>query len=166
MFQWTLNINIVSKLTTNNPGLIRVDYYQHGKWTHLQNVSTRSDFSSATFNNSVLLIGGRDENSTELVPSDGSPPSPTSYLYWRWQSAARSTAERVLLFTESTRVYGDYFVITEPCTVDTNTIWWNIHNYSKLTFICKYSCTAIGLELDVVLEEKLHGQLDMLSPER
>ena len=58
------------------------------------------------------------------------------------------------LFTESTRVYGNYFVIIEPCTVDTNTIWWNSHNYSKSTFIYKYNCTIKGLEIDVVFEEK------------
>ena len=39
-----------------------------------------------------------------------------------WQPAAKSTAERVQLFTESTRVYGNYFAIIEQCTVETKTI--------------------------------------------
>ena len=43
------------------------------------------------------------------------------------------------------------------CSVDTNTIWWYRHNYSKSTFIRKYICTIKGLELHVVLGEKLHG---------
>ena len=30
---------------------------------------------------------------------------------------------------------------------------------------CKYNCTFKGLELNVVLEEKLHG-LDILSPDK
>ena len=39
-----------------------------------------------------------------------------------WQPAARSAAEQVRLIAESTRVYGDYFVTVEQCTVDTKTI--------------------------------------------
>ena len=27
----------------------------------------------------------------------------------------------------------------------------------KSTFICKYNCTINGLELDIILEDKLHG---------
>ena len=33
------------------------------------------------------------------------------------------------------------------------------------TFICKHNCTINRLELNVVLEEKLHG-LDALSPDK
>ena len=76
------------------------------------------------------------------------PPSRVSlsqpvkqYYYLWWQPEARSTAERVRLFAESTRVYGDNFVIIEQCTVDTKTMWWNIHNHPKWAFICKYNCT-------------------------
>ena len=47
--------------------------------------------------------------------------------------------------------------------MDTKTMWWNSHNHSKWAFICKYNCTIKGLELNVVLKEKLHG-LDALSP--
>ena len=39
--------------------------------------------------------------------------------------------------------------------MDTKTMWWNSHNHSKWAFICKYNCTIKGLELNVVLEEKL-----------
>ena len=49
--------------------------------------------------------------------------------------------------------------------MDTKTLWWNSHNHSKWAFICKYNCTIKGLELNVVLEEKLHG-LDILSPDK
>jgi hypothetical protein len=48
--------------------------------------------------------------------------------------------------------------------VDTKTMWWNSHNHSKWAFICKYNCTIKGLELNDVLEEKLHG-LDILPPD-
>ena len=48
--------------------------------------------------------------------------------------------------------------------MDTKTMWWNSHNHSKWAFICKYNCTIKGLELNYVLEEKLHG-LDILSPD-
>ena len=58
---------------------------------------------------------------------------------------------------ENTRVFGDYFVIIEHCTVDTKAIWWHSHDYSKSTFICKYNCTIKGLKTKVVLEEKLYG---------
>ena len=44
-------------------------------------------------------------------------------------------------------------------------MWWNSHDHSKWAFICKYNCTIKGLELNVVLEEKLHG-LDILSPDK
>ena len=56
------------------------------------------------------------------------------------------------LFTESTRVYGDYFVILEECAVDTK------QSDESATSIqsCKYNCTIKGLELDAVLEEKLY----------
>ena len=43
-------------------------------------------------------------------------------------------------------------------------MWWNSHDHSKWAFICKYNCTIKGLELNYVLEEKLHG-LDILSPD-
>ena len=59
-------------------------------------------------------------------------------------------------------MYGNNFVIIEQCSVDTKTMWWNSHNHSKWAFICKYNCTIKGLELKVVLEEKLCG-LDKLS---
>ena len=35
----------------------------------------------------------------------------------------------------------------------------------KVGIFCKYNCTIKGLELNVVLEEKLHG-LDILSPDK
>ena len=35
----------------------------------------------------------------------------------------------------------------------------------KVVIICNYNCTIKGLELNVVLEEKLHG-LDILSPDK
>ena len=55
------------------------------------------------------------------ISPDGVRAIETGILQW-WQPAAKSTAERVLLFTKGTRVYGDYLVIIEQSTVDTKTI--------------------------------------------
>ena len=46
----------------------------------------------------------------------------TSGVINRRSILAVQSAQRVRLFTESTGVYGDYFVIIEQCTLDTKTI--------------------------------------------
>ena len=55
--------------------------------------------------------------------------------------AAQSSAERVQLFTESTRVYGDYFVIIDQRIVDT-----------------KSDETATITQVDIYLQIQLHRQ--------
>ena len=53
------------------------EVYRDGSWEHLQDTTvTRYGFSSATREDSALLIGGWGEDSTELIPVNGSAAKP------------------------------------------------------------------------------------------
>ena len=72
MFMNSPTVNLVSgRLVACDEETCEI--YQEGSWKHLQNTTARRAFhSSATTADAVLLIGGRDSNSTELIPVDGS----------------------------------------------------------------------------------------------
>ena len=53
------------------------DIYQEGAWKHLQDtIHERSYHSAVPLREKLLLIGGRDSDSTEFIPVDGSGASP------------------------------------------------------------------------------------------
>ena len=50
------------------------EIFQEGSWQHLQHTTfRRSDHSSASTENAVLVIGGTYSKTTEWIPVDGSP---------------------------------------------------------------------------------------------
>ena len=77
------------------------EIYQEGSWQHLQNTTvSRQYHSSATTKDAVLLIGGYFLNSTEWIPSDGSPAQPGPFTVRHgWLHCTIQTSDDVIVVT-------------------------------------------------------------------
>ena len=81
------------------------EIYQEGSWQHLQNtITTRTRHSSATMNDSVLLIGGTWSNTTEWIPVNGSSPHLGPFSVRHGQDHCTiQTSDNVLVVTGGVR---------------------------------------------------------------
>ena len=96
------------------------EIYREGSWQHLQNTTVdRRDHSSATTKDAVLLIGGqtvegKNSNTTEWIPIDGSPAQPGPFTVRHgWSHCTIQTSDDVIVVTGGRDIYDIYDFVTQ-----------------------------------------------------